>query len=197
MTNARATVWACLLALPAAAVAKDSFRIEYFDLRGSTARELRADLSRRGPVGETGIRGDGNTEYNIAWRFSMKFKDGICSPQDVEVDLAVTMHLPRWEPPSGVSSELRETWERFSDDLREHEDGHHKIARSAAKAVKRKLRRRTEAASCEVLKTRMNTAATDVLREYRTKQQEYDLETDYGRATGARLIQRPTSRDER
>jgi predicted secreted Zn-dependent protease len=182
-----AIVCATLLALPAAAVAKDSFRIEYFELRGSTARELRADLSRIGPVGETGIRGDGYTQYNIAWRFSMEFKDGVCSAQQVEVDLAVTMKLPRWSPPAGVPPELRDTWSRFSDDLREHEDGHHKIARSAAKAVKRKLKRRTEAASCEALKAKMNTAATDVLREYRGKQQEYDLETDYGRATGARL----------
>jgi predicted secreted Zn-dependent protease len=187
MMNASAIVCACLLALPAAAVAKDSFRLEYFELRGSTARELRADLTRLGPIGETGIRGDGYTEYNVAWRFSMTFKDGICSPENVEVDLAVTMKLPRWDPPAGVSSELRKTWERFSDDLREHEDGHHKIARSAARAVKRKLKRRTEAASCEALTAKMNSAATDVLREYRAKQQEYDLETDYGRARSSRL----------
>jgi predicted secreted Zn-dependent protease len=193
----RAIACACLLALPAAAMAKDSFRIQYFDLRGSTARELRADLSRQGPVGETGIRGDGYTEYNIAWRFTMELKDGVCSARDVEVDLAVTMQLPRWIPPDDVSSELRDIWERFSDDLREHEDGHHKIARSAAKAVKRKLKRNIEAASCESLKAKMNTAATDVLREYRVKQQEYDLKTDYGRAEGAHLLPRQSSRDER
>jgi predicted secreted Zn-dependent protease len=185
--NVRAIMCACLLAMPAAATAKDSFRIEYFELQGTTARELRADLSRLGPVGETGIRGDGYTEYNIAWRFSMELKDGVCSPQEVEVDLAVTMKLPRWYPPAGVTSELRQTWDRFSDDLREHEDGHHKIARSAARAVKRKLKRRIDAPSCEALKVKMNTAATDVLREYRAKQQEYDLETDYGRAKGSRL----------
>ena len=183
----KAIVIACLLALPAVAAARDSFRIEYFDLRGSTARELRADLSRVGPVGETGVRGDGYTQYDIAWRFSMELKDGACSAQDVEVDLAVTMRLPRWSPPAGVPSELRQTWERFSGDLRKHEDGHHKIARSAARAVKRKLKRRIEAASCEALKAKMNTAATDVLREYRAKQHEYDLETDYGRARGSRL----------
>lgn len=184
----RAILCACLLGFPMAAAAKDSFRIEYFDLHGSTARELRANLSRIGPVGETGIRGDGYTEYRIAWRFSMSLKDRACSAQDVEVDLAVTMQLPRWDPPAGVSPELRQTWERFSDDLRKHEDGHHKIARSAAKAVKRKLKRQSEAASCEALKSRMNDAATGVLREYRAKQQEYDLETDYGRAKGTKLL---------
>ena len=186
--NVRALMTGCLLALPAAALAKDIFRIEYFDLHGSTARELRDDLSRQGPVGETGIRGDGYTEYSIAWRFSMELKDGICSARDVEVDLAVTMQLPRWNPPAGVSPELRRTWDRFSGDLREHEDGHHKIARSAAKAVKRKLKRDIDAASCDLLKTKMNATATGVLREYRAKQQDYDLETDYGREEGSRLL---------
>lgn len=184
----RGILCACLLVLPTAAAAKDSFRVEYFDLRGSSARELRADLSRLGPVGEAGIRGDGYTEYHIAWRFSMTLKDGVCSAQDVEVDLAVTMQLPRWNPPARVPPDLRQTWDRFSDDLRKHEDGHHKIARTAAKAVKRKLKRQSEAASCEALKSRMNTAATGVLREYRAKQREYDLETDYGRAKGTRLL---------
>jgi predicted secreted Zn-dependent protease len=197
MMIVRAIWCVCLLGLPMAAAAKDSFRIEYFDLRGATARELRADLSRLGPVGETGIRGDGYTEYHIAWRFSMTLKDGVCSAQDVEVDLAVTMQLPRWDPPAGVSPDLLQTWDRFSDDLRKHEDGHHKIARSAAKAVKRRLKRQSDAASCEALKSRMNAAATDVLREYRGKQQEYDLETDYGRAKGTQLLQRPAMRDER
>jgi predicted secreted Zn-dependent protease len=195
--NARAIACACLLAWPAAAMAKDSFRIQYFDLHGSTARELRADLSRQGPIGETGIRGDGYTEYSIAWRFAMEFKDGVCSARDVEVDLAVTMQLPRWTPPAGVPSELLDIWDRFSEDLREHEDGHHKIARSAAKAVRRNLKRNIEAASCDKLKAKMNTAATDVLREYRAKQQEYDLKTDYGRAKGAQLLPRRPSRDER
>jgi predicted secreted Zn-dependent protease len=185
---ARAIVCACLLGLPGAALAKESFRIEYFDLQGSTARELRADLSRLGPVGETGVRGDGYTEYQIAWRFSMALNDGVCSAQEVAVDLAVTMQLPRWHPPASTSSELRDTWRRFSVDLRKHEDGHHKIARSAAKAVKRRLKADIKAPSCEALKTRMNTVATDVLREYREKQHEYDLETDYGRAKGTRLL---------
>jgi predicted secreted Zn-dependent protease len=169
-------------------MAKESFRVEYFDLQGSTARELRADLSRVGPVGETGIRGDGYTEYRIAWRFSMTLKDDTCRAQDVEVDLDVVMKLPRWQPPAGASAELHDTWKRFSADLREHEDGHLRIARSAAKAVKRRLKGRGEADSCEALKASMNTAATDVLREYRGKQHAYDLETDYGRARGTRLL---------
>lgn len=173
---------------PGIASARESFRIEYFDLRGTTARELRADLSRLGPVGETGIRGDGYTEYRIAWKFSMRMEDGVCRPKDVEVDLDVTMRLPRWNPPPGSSTRLVETWNRFSEDLREHEDGHHRLARAAAREVRRKLKARGKAASCRALESKVNATANEVLREYREKQRQFDLDTDYGRRQGSRLL---------
>ena len=183
------TVAACAwLALPAIASAKDSFRIEYFDIRGMTARELRADLKRLGPVGETGVRGDGYTEYRIAWRFSMKLKQGVCRAHHAEVDLDVTMQLPRWDKPAGVSTQLAETWDRFSEVLREHEDGHHRLAVSAAREVRRKLKARVKAANCEALKSKVNATANEVLSEYREKQLQYDLKTDYGRGQGTNIL---------
>ena len=171
-----------LLALfPVLAVAKDSFRIEYFTIRGSTASDLRADLKRLGPVGETGIRGDAYTEYRIAWKFSMNFKDGSCRARDAGVDLDVRMLLPRWEQSPEVPSELVQTWDRFSAVLREHEDGHHRIAVAAAKEVRRKLGKRTRAASCEALKVKLDDTVNTVLREYRKKQADFDADTDFGR----------------
>jgi len=173
---------AVLLALiPALAAGQDSFRIEYFTIQGATARELRADLKRLGPVGETGIRGDAYTEYRIAWQFSMTLKDGSCRAHDVNVDLDVTMLLPRWKKPAGAPAALVETWGRFSAVLRDHEDGHHRIAVAAAKEVRRKLGKRIRAASCEALKVRLTDTANAVLREYRDKQADYDEQTDFGR----------------
>jgi predicted secreted Zn-dependent protease len=183
----RAAAVAGLCSIAAVAQARDTFRIEYFDIRGSTARELRADLSRVGPVGETGIRGDGYTEYRIAWRFTMTAKGGSCRAHDVEVDLDVRMMLPRWNPPPGVSARLIDTWDRFSDVLREHEDGHYRIAIAAAQEVRRKLKSRGKARDCRALEARMNATANEVLREYREKQAAFDRDTDYGRAEGARL----------
>jgi predicted secreted Zn-dependent protease len=160
----------------------DSFRVESFDIHGITARQLRDDLTRRGPVGETGIPGDAYTEYRIAWRFSMRMNEGICRVENVVVDLDVTMQLPRWNPPAGVSPPLIDTWKRFSKVLREHEDGHHRLAIAAAQEVRRKLQGRVRAPSCERLKVKLNERANDVLREYRERQHQYDLDTDYGRA---------------
>lgn len=183
----RAIVWLVAWAPVGLAHARDTFRIDYFDIRGTTARELRADLSRVGPVGETGMRGDGYTEYRIAWRFDMTSRDGRCRAHDIDVDLDVRMLLPRWLPPTGTSTELVDTWTRFSKVLREHEDGHHRIARAAAQEVRRKLASNSKARDCRVLEANMNAAANEVLSEYRARQAEFDRKTDYGRAQGARL----------
>ena len=177
-----------IVALSSAAARADSFRVENFTIRGATARELRDELTRLGPVGETGIRGDGYTEYRIAWKFSMRLKDGVCRADNVAVDLDVTMRLPSWDPPAGVAPQLITTWNRFSEVLREHEDGHHRLAIAAAREVRRKLRARAKTSSCEALKAKLNGRANQVLREYRERRQEYDLETDYGRARGTGVL---------
>lgn len=40
-------------------------RTLYYDVVGDTARELRRDLNKKGPVSERGIRGDGLTDGRI------------------------------------------------------------------------------------------------------------------------------------
>ena len=180
---------AALLAIwPALAAGKDSFRIEYFTIRGATARELRTDLSRLGPVGETGLRGDAYTEYRIAWQFTMTPKDGSCRAHDMNVDLDVKMLLPRWDKPAKVAPELVRTWERFSAVLREHEDGHHRIAVAAAKEVRRRLGQRMRADRCETLEARLTDIANGVLAEYRRRQAGYDDQTDFGRKQTTGLL---------
>ena len=100
----------------------------------------------------------------------------------------VRMLLPRWTPPPGVNAGLLRNWERFSEVLREHEDGHHRIAVAAAKEVRRKLGGRVKAGDCRTVEARMNEIANDVLQEYRRKQAEFDRKTDYGRVHTAGIL---------
>ena len=182
---------ALLLLLPALAVGKDSFRIEYFSIQGETAEALRADLTRVGPMVDSGMRGDAATDYNISWQASMTFEDGICRAEDVNVDLDVTMLLPRWEQPPNASPELIEAWDRVSAVLREHEDGHYRIAIAAAEEVRRQLGKRIQESSCKTLEARLNEIAGDVMREYRDKQADYDQRTDYGRKQTSGILEAP------
>jgi predicted secreted Zn-dependent protease len=176
-----------LLLLSTPAASKDAFRIEYFKVRGATARELREDLRRVGPVGENGISG-AITKYRIAWQISVTSENGSCRADNVNVDLDVTMLLPRWEKPPDVAPEVVQVWDRISALLRQHEDGHHRLATEAAREVRRKLARPIHETSCDALKARLNDTANDVLREYRAKQADYDKRTDYGRDQTSGLL---------
>jgi len=174
--------------LPGLATAKDSFRIEYFKIQGTTAADLREDLRRAGPVDDNGIKAGALTKYRIAWEIAVSYDDESCRAEDVNVDLDVTMLLPRWEKPADASPEVVQIWDRISVVVRRHEDGHHRLAIEAAREVRRKLAKPSRAATCDALKAVLDDTANAVLREYRRKQIDYDKRTDYGRDQASGLL---------
>ena len=175
-----------LAALPARA--EETFRIEYFDVSGSSSQELRTDLSRLGPVADNGVRGDAYTRWRIAWEFELTERGKTCVAGNFAVDLTVTMSLPRWVPPQGVSAELVTLWDQYSTAVRVHEDGHHRIARAAADEVARRLSAAARGKGCKALENTLKALVDEVLAEYRAKQADYDRETDSGRAQGTRVL---------
>ena len=72
--------------------------------------------------------------------------------------------------------------------MREHEEGHHRLAIAAAEEVRGKLRGRAKASTCQQLRAKLDDTVNEVLREYREKLQDYDRATDYGRAQGTGVL---------
>ena len=189
MKVARRAAAASLLALVSlAAFGKDTLNLEYFDVNGSTAQELRAELGRIGPVADNGVRGDAYTRWRINWQFDLTERGPHCIASNFTVDLTVTMILPRWTPPPGTSSELVALWDQYSTALRFHEDGHHRIAVAAAQEVLQRLRAAASDKGCKALENKLKSTADAVLDEYRARQADYDRETDSGRAQGTRVL---------
>jgi predicted secreted Zn-dependent protease len=178
-----------LLALASLPVAAgDSLSVEYFDIQGATARELREELSRLGPVADNGIRGDAFTRWQISWKFDLTERDKACIAGNFAVDLTVTMFLPRWVPPADASAELIALWDRYSAAVRFHEDGHHRIALAAGQEVMRRLNAESRGQGCKALENRLKAVVDEVLIEYRARQADYDRETDSGRAQGTNIL---------
>jgi len=185
---ARCLLFALLAPVSLAARAEEAFRVDYFDVGGSSAKELRVELSRIGPVADTGVRGDAYTRWHISWKFDLTERGKACIAGNFAVDLTVTMLLPRWTPPAGVTADLIALWDRYSTALRYHEDGHHQIARAAADEVMRRLRASARGEGCKPLENKLKTLVDEVLVEYRVKQSDYDRETDSGRAQGTSIL---------
>ena len=189
MEVARRAACATLLAVVTLrAFAADTLDLEYFDVHGSTARELRAELNRLGPVADNGVRGDAYTRWRINWKFDLTERGPDCIASHFVVDLSVTMILPRWLPPAGVPADLVALWDQYSTALRFHEDGHHRIALSAAQEVMRRLEAESRGKSCKALENRLKSTVDAVLVEYQGRQAAYDLETDFGRARGTNIL---------
>jgi predicted secreted Zn-dependent protease len=174
--------------VPMSVRAEELFRVEYFDVSGSSPQELRADLGRLGPVADNGVRGDAYTRWRIAWKFDLTERGKTCIAGNFAVDLTVTMILPRWEPPQGAVSALVALWDQYSTALRFHEEGHHRIARAAAEEVERRLRAAARGEGCKPLENTLKALVDEVLADYRRKQADYDRETDSGRAQGTRVL---------
>ena len=178
-----------LLAWPLlSAAANNALTVDYFTISGRTAAELRADLNRLGPVGETGIRGDGYTHWRIAWTFDFAPKGETCVAENFRVTLEVRMILPRWEPPANVAPSLVALWDRYLTALRFHEDGHYSIAIAAADEVRRALVANRTGRHCATLEKQLNSAANDILDQTRRRQANYDRETDSGRRQGTTVL---------
>ncbi len=175
-----------LVSLPARG--EEVFRVEYFDISGSSAQEWRADLNRLGPAADNGVRGDAYTRWRIAWKFDLTERGKVCIAGNFAVDLTVTMILPRWTPPAGVSADLVALWDRYSTALRNHEDGHHRIATAAADEIMRRLRATARGEGCKALENQLKALVDEALAEYRVTQSDYDRETDSGRAQGTRVL---------
>lgn len=164
-----------------------SLTVDYYPIVGVTARALRAEMNRLGPTNEAG-RNDGNTNWDIQWRYDYDRNAGGCKAANVRVTLEVRITMPRWTPPANAPRTLIVTWQQFVDALRKHEDGHHKLAIAAADEVERVLRANRTASDCERLGTRLNGAANAVLEDLRRRNARYDRDTDSGRKQGTNVL---------
>lgn len=177
--------WLIVLAAPAFA-GRDDFDLTYFDVQGGTARELNADIVAKAPIGDNGQRSDGYTRWNIDWTFTFESDASGCTLSQVDVNLAVHMILPRWNPPRPADAALRRRWNAYVTAVRIHEDGHRQRAEAAAGDLRRVLQSGNRAADCATLERRLNAQANAQLDELRRRQADYDRETESGRRQGVR-----------
>jgi predicted secreted Zn-dependent protease len=183
-----AAVALCLGVLFARTIAAaDRFDIEYYRVRGGTVDVLRRELDARGPIGDSGRRGDGLTRWHIAWRYGLDSNAGRCTASRIVVDLEIRMILPRWDRPVGADPNLVARWNRYLAALRTHEDGHRYRAEAAAREVRQRLAAEPGMRDCDRLRKHMDSKANALLNELRGKQADYDRDTDYGKTQGVRL----------
>jgi predicted secreted Zn-dependent protease len=152
--------------------------VSYYDITGSTAEELRAQLNLLRPADANGDRWDAVYRWSINWDWPGRGHSP-CQLDKAIVTYKIKVIFPRWIPPKNASPELVTKWEAYTHALAEHEKEHvdyivnnHQIVANAIKS-----------ADCYTAKSAAK-AAIELLKQHGT---EYDAVTDHGATQGARF----------
>ena len=151
-------------------------KIEYYDISGSTASELRQSLDTLSPVDKNGYRSDARTDWYIRWYwigFGLKW----CALRSAVTATQIVVTLPRWDAPPDASDKLVTKWNAYMLALVEHEKGHVDLAVARFPDVAQAI----QEAACDTADAR----AEAVLSELRDADLRYDHETHHGATQGA------------
>ena len=158
----------------------------YYDVAGSSAETILAQLRQLGP-GDSSGRWAASTRWNVNWFFPYLPDPAGCSAGPVGVKLDITFTFPRWNPPPETSRELVERWNRYLAAIETHEQGHFDIAVAGAQELHQALAGLRPAASCAELAQRARQTIDEVLGRIAQRQAEYDGQTRHGATQGAVL----------
>jgi predicted secreted Zn-dependent protease len=160
--------------------------IVWYPVAGSTVRQLQSQMHANGPRDDAGAYA-GYTRNYTYWHIHWREGGGSCSLTDVAVATYDTVTLPAWTPPPNADSALMAEWSRFVTMLGRHEEGHRDIAIAGAGEIARTLAMLSPQASCADLGASANAQGHAILAAVRTRQKQYDDETNHGRRHGTAL----------
>ncbi len=99
--------------------------------------------------------------------------------KNVTVTVRITTMMPRWVDYSKSPADMQRKWDTFYAHLAEHENGHAELAKEAARDIEREigtLKRR----SCQELREAANQKGSDILKQLKISNEEYDARTKHG-----------------
>jgi predicted secreted Zn-dependent protease len=150
--------------------------------------ELRRQVDGGRPQSRDGRPSHGLLMVDLATRYRLQPVAGGCLLEAPQVDLALQLWLPRWQPAEAPSEALRSAWEAMLAGLSEHERGHREHALQVARELATRMdalpRLATDCGSHrrELLGLRLSAMSRLALRDA-----AYDRRTEHGQRQGAEL----------
>jgi predicted secreted Zn-dependent protease len=152
----------------------------FYGVGGLTALDLNRDLFRRARWHE-GERWHGLTAFRVAYTYHPEWDRDGCRASRPRVRVEVVTTLPRWNDREEAPEALRTDWDVYLTRLREHEEGHQRIAIVAGHALLDDVAA-LQAPDCDALRA----SAAAVARAYQVsvanEQKIWDEATSHGLA---------------
>jgi RHS repeat-associated protein len=175
---------------------KETSNTVYYNVSGKTATEAWNNAPAAAGLG--GYRG--NTDWSIGvghydFNRSLQTNNGTQTVTDTvtsgDVNLSVTITLPKWDGYSSASPEEQKQWDSLTGNLQDHEKGHQDIAEKNADSLDKSLpgtkasgtsdtvpdaTKKADSALGDTLHDKQNTTVDNT----RQQQQTYDKKTNHG-----------------
>lgn len=162
-------------------------RVELYDVLGTSAFAIRADINRKRPLGKDGKRHDALTRWDVEWKYDYGRFLGDCELSNIRVNVTTTYTMPRWRPPPNASPALVKRWNAYARALWKHEREHGRRGVRTAEEIHRMLGSQPSRDSCASLSTRADSLARQVIARHSAEDAAYDVRTNHGASEGARF----------
>ncbi len=114
----------------------------YYDITGSTAEELRAQMDIQGAIDPQGHRWDAFTQWFFRWNWP-GYGTRSCQLNRAVVSYKIEVKFPRWIESVPTLPRVAADWENFVHALAQHEKGHvdiilrnHQLVADAVKSAR-------------------------------------------------------------
>jgi predicted secreted Zn-dependent protease len=154
--------------------------IEYYEIRGASSTELRAQMNALGPSDRFGVRRFATTHWDVQWRYPFQTTPVGCALGAPKVTLKAKYILPRWMDADSAPPEVQQQWRCYLAALLVHEDGHRLHGREAAARIEALLPTLAPQPTCPEMDALANAEAHRLLEHFRDLDQEYDRNTRHG-----------------
>ena len=156
------------------AVPGSGVSVDYYNVRGTTARQIDDEIRRRGPnsghaLAVARIRMIPDVAYE-------RSADGTCSYRKARVGVNAAVTLPRFIDRNRAAPGLRQAIDNLDEYARFHEAVHVAIAEEYARRIGAQLSALPPAASCEALDRGAAALSKALLNEHDKAQKKFDAD---------------------
>jgi len=160
-------------------------RSEYYEIRGSSEKELRNQMCRNGCTWDDGRTYDSVTSWYWTWGYGAEHDPQTCSTDGFTVTLEITYRFPKWVQTSEAPRPLVDKWDEYMKKLVMHEYGHRDRVLDAASQFSNEVARLPRTTSCDERDQRVESLSSELMTQLNADQREYDIATNHGAKQGA------------
>lgn len=142
---------------------------------------------KHSPIKQNGITFRGNTQWYINPYNKIRQLNNLYYYDNISATVDITFTMPRWVDYRRANWDEQRRWDVFYKALLDHEDGHKDIAVATAKKLCQTLAELESDIGKAALMKKGYSRAKEIYKECKILNQQFDIETEHGRKTGAIL----------